>query len=137
MSNFQAFNDASSLLLNFSEFLQKQNVLGLGIGTLVGASTLEMGKALTDSVIMPLVESLTTGTVPVMEFSDLLRTVMSFLITMFVIYVVIKLSGVRLTLPVTNVRVVNPGDVKEGRLSPIVEAYKMGKSKKYGYGKKY
>lgn len=95
--------------LDFAEFLKEYNVVGLGIGTVVAQSTLDMGKSFTDTILLPLVNGILSRTVPIISYKGLLSSLVAFLVTMFVIYVAIKLFKIELTKPVSYVKIVQEG----------------------------
>lgn len=102
-------------ILGFNDFLKEYNVIGLGIGALVASLTLDMGKSFTDAVIMPAVYGITTGSVPEVSFYGLLQSTITFLVSMLVVFLLIKMFKLRLTRPIQLVQVVDPKRSYEGR----------------------
>lgn len=99
----------TQFLLDFPQFIKEFNVVGLGVGALVASNTMEIGKAFTDSIIMPLVNAIITQTVPEISYYSLVQTLVTFIVTMFVVFLMIKLFRIKLTKPVAYVRVVDEG----------------------------
>lgn len=107
--------DDLNILLDFPQFLKEFNIVGLGIGTLVANNTLEIGKAFTDSVLMPIVNGILTQTVPDISYYALVQTLLTFVVTMFVIFAMLRLFNIRMTKPVTYVRVINDATDKDAK----------------------
>lgn len=119
----------NEFLLDFTQFIKEYNVVGLGIGALVSANTMDMGKAFVDAVVMPTVTGVITGTTPTISYYSVIQSFFTFLVTMFVIFMFMRIFGVKLTKPVTYVRVVNEGFMD---LNDNAEDFgNYGKYKKY------
>lgn len=91
--------------LEFGSFLQSHNVAGLAIGFLIASSTLDTSKSLVSSAIMPLVTGLRTLKTPKFDLSPLLESLITFFITMFVAFVVIRVARIQ-AKPVPLVQVI-------------------------------
>jgi large-conductance mechanosensitive channel len=102
------FTRPDTFALNFVQFLKEYNVIGLGIGALVASNTMDIGKSLVDSLIMPIVTGIVTQTAPTFTYYSLIQSIITFLVTMFVIFFLMSVFGVKATKPVTYVRVVKP-----------------------------
>lgn len=94
--------------LDFVQFLKEYNIIGLGIGALVAQNTMDIGKSLVDSLIMPIVTGIVTRTTPTFTYYTLVQTIITFLVTMFVIFFLLSVFGVKATKPVSYVRVIEP-----------------------------
>lgn len=99
----------NEFVLDFTQFLKEYNVVGLGIGTLVSQNTMEMGKSFVDAIVMPLVTGVITRTTPTISYYSVIQSMITFIVTMFVIFAFMRIFGVKLTKPVSYVRVVNEG----------------------------
>jgi hypothetical protein len=102
------FSSPNLFALTFREFLSEFNVVGLGIGALVAQNTMEIGKSLVDSLVMPIVTGIVTGTTPTFTYYSLIQSVLTFLVAMFVIFLLMNLFGIKVTKPVSYVRIVEP-----------------------------
>jgi large-conductance mechanosensitive channel len=97
---------------SFGEYLNELNILGLALGFLTGQHAIDIGKALGDDVITPLIIAATGSlngkvSVPSIAFGKVFRQLILFVITMLVIYLVVSVMGIKVTKPVQFVRVVN------------------------------
>lgn len=92
--------------LEFGSFLQSHNVAGLAIGFLIASSTLDTAKSLVSGTIMPVVTSLRTLKTPQFNLSPLLESLITFFVTMFTAFVVIKVARIK-SQAVPLVQVVN------------------------------
>lgn len=97
---------APRFAVEFGSFLQSQNIAGLAVGFLIASTTLDTAKSLVSGGIMPLVLSLRTMKTPKFEFTPLLESVITFMVTLFVVFVIIKIGKVD-TKAVPIVQVVN------------------------------
>lgn len=94
------------LALEFGSFLQSHNVAGLAVGFLIASSTLDTSKSIVSGGIMPMVTALRTLKTPKFEFSPVLESLITFFVTMFVAFVVIRVGRIK-AQPVPLVQVVN------------------------------
>lgn len=94
------------LAVEFGSFLQSQNIAGLAVGFLIASSTLDTAKSLVSGGIMPFVESLRTLKTPKFDLTPLLESMITFFVTMFVAFVVIKIGKIE-AKPVQVVQVMN------------------------------
>jgi large-conductance mechanosensitive channel len=101
---------------DFTDFLTQYNIVGLGIGTLVAVSAYNVGANFTEAIVMPLTKALlssfqkdsTFDLMAVMQVKsqDLLKALLTFVVTMFIIYFLIKMFNIRMTRWVQWVKVV-------------------------------
>ena len=115
MSSIQIISDLGldeKLLTGFVAFIKEFNIVGLGLGALVAQNTMDIGKSLTDSFILPIVHGILSRSVPRMTIKGLLAPIVTFLVTMAVVYFLLKLTGVSMSRPVDWVRVVNTDEIK-------------------------
>lgn len=96
----------SRVAVEFGSFLQAQNIAGLAVGFLIASSTLDTAKNGVSSLIMPLVDSIKTLKAPKFELSNLLASLITWLVVMFVSFVIIRVAKVK-TTTVPIVQVVN------------------------------
>lgn len=96
----------SRIAVEFGSFLQAQNIAGLSIGFLIASSTLDTAKNVVSTSIMPLVQSMQTLKPPKFDFSPLVQSLMTFLITMFLCFVILKVGRVK-PQAVSLVQVIN------------------------------
>jgi large-conductance mechanosensitive channel len=94
------------VVTEFKDFIVDANVVGLGIGALVANNTMDIGKAITDSIVMPLVNGAVTQTVPDVSFYSLLQSLITFMVTMLVVFVLLKIFNIKTIKPVSWVHVV-------------------------------
>ena len=85
---------ASNIVMDFGNFLQSQNLVGLSLGFLVAFSTMDTTKGLTRSIIMPLIEALKTFKAPQFHFGFLIEALFNFVITMLVVFLMLKVTKV-------------------------------------------
>jgi Large-conductance mechanosensitive channel, MscL len=97
---------------DFAQFIKEFNVVGLGIASIVATNTIDIGRTITESIVMPLVNSFTTGKSPRFSFGELASSGVTFLVTMLIIFILLRLFNLSMSKPVTFVRVVNFGDVR-------------------------
>ena len=110
-------------LRNYIQFLKDFNIVGLGLGFLVGSSTAELAKDFNKTILGPLVEPLIkTITGPNMtlkvagatlEIGSFLKNILSFAITMIIVYLLIRGMAVQISKPVSFVKVVNLGELQQ------------------------
>lgn len=103
---------SENYLEDFSQFLQQYNIVGMGIGTLVAVSAYNMGREFTEAVVMPVVNAITTQGYDLagdmrMKGEGLVKAIINFLVTMFIIFFMIKLFNIKMTRWVQYVKVVN------------------------------
>lgn len=103
------FEKPDQFALDFTQFLKEYNVVGLGIGALVANNTMDIGKAIVDSLVMPIVTGIVTRTVPTFTYYGLIQSLITFIVTMFVIFFLMRIFNIRATKPVSYVRIVNEG----------------------------
>ena len=103
------FTNPDQFALDFTQFLKEYNVIGLGVGALVAQNTMDIGKAIVDSLIMPIVTGIVTRSTPTFTYYSLIQSLVTFLVTMFVIFLLMRVFGVKATKPVSYVRIVNEG----------------------------
>jgi large-conductance mechanosensitive channel len=85
---------ASNVVMDFGNFLQSQNLVGLSLGFLVAFSTMDTTKGLTRSIAMPLIEALKTFKAPQFHFGFLIEALFNFVITMLVVFLMLKVTKV-------------------------------------------
>ena len=84
----------SNVVMDFGNFLQSQNLVGLSLGFLVAFSTMDTTKGLTRSIVMPLIEAIKTFKAPQFQFGYLIEALFNFVITMLVVFLMLKVSKV-------------------------------------------
>lgn len=84
----------SNVVMDFGNFLQSQNLVGLSLGFLVAFSTMDTTKGLTRSVIMPLIEAIKSFKAPQFHFGYLIEALFNFVITMLVVFLMLKVTKV-------------------------------------------
>jgi large-conductance mechanosensitive channel len=102
------FTRPDTFALDFVQFLQEYNIVGLGIGALVASNTMDIGKSIVDSLVMPIVTGIVTRTAPTFTYYTLVQSLITFLVTMFFIFFLMSIFGVKATKPVSYVRIVEP-----------------------------
>jgi hypothetical protein len=85
---------STNVVMDFGNFIQSQNIIGLALSFLVAFSVMDGTKALTRSTIMPLVEALKTFKAPVFQLGFLVEAAFNFVVTMLVVFFVLKVSKV-------------------------------------------
>ena len=84
----------TNVVMDFGNFIQSQNIIGLALSFLVAFSTMDATKGLTRSIVMPLVESLKNFKAPVFQLGFLVEAMFNFIVTMLVVFFVLKISKV-------------------------------------------
>jgi large-conductance mechanosensitive channel len=82
--------------MDFGSFLQQQNLVGLSLSFLVAFSTMDTTKGFTRSIIMPLIEAIKTLKAPQFAFGYLIEGLFNFVITMLVVFFMLKLTSVNM-----------------------------------------
>lgn len=82
----------SQIFMDFGSFLQQQNVLGIAIGFLIAMSSMDTAKTFVRDAIMPIVHSMRTMQPPVFVFEDMIEATITFIITMFVAFIVVRIT---------------------------------------------
>jgi large-conductance mechanosensitive channel len=99
------------ILTDFASWLKEMNVIGLGVGALVGANTMAIGTSITDAVIMPVVQAIVHRTMPAFKVKAILAPILTFIVTMAVVFLLMRVFKVSLARPVDWVRVVNSDEI--------------------------
>lgn len=84
----------TNVVMDFGSFLQQQNLVGLALSFLVAFSTMDATKGFTRSIIMPLIEAIKTLKAPSFAFGYLIEGLFNFVITMLVVFFMLKLTRV-------------------------------------------
>lgn len=108
--------DLNYYFTDFTDFLTQYNIVGLGIGTLVAVSAYNVGANFTEAIVMPLAQLLMSSFKKGSDFdfvavmktksTDLLKAMLTFVVTMFIIYFLIKMFNIKMTRWVQWVKVV-------------------------------
>jgi large-conductance mechanosensitive channel len=94
------------IAVEFGTFLNAANIAGLAIGVLIATSTLDTSKSLIHTTIMPLVQSIQTLKAPTFNLSPLIESLLTFIITMFIAFIIFRIGKVK-PAPISLVQVVN------------------------------
>lgn len=92
--------------MDFNTFVKDSNIFSLGISFLIAQATLDMSKSFVGSLVMPLIQAIRTFKSPTFPVSNFLASILTFLITLLVAFVIIKTFKLQ-TKPVPLVQVVN------------------------------
>lgn len=115
MSSFKIISDMGideKFLTDFLSFIKEFNIVGMGLGALVANNTMEIGKRLTDSINLPIVHAILSRTIPRVSVKSMLSPIITFLVTMAVVYVLLRIFKVSMSRPVDWVHVVNTDELK-------------------------
>ena len=96
---------------DFGVFLKDSNIISMGLGFLIAQSTMDMSKGMVRTTIMPIIDAIRTLKTPKFEVSSLVASIITFVITLFVTFVIIKLFRLQ-AKPIQPVMVAN----SDGRL---------------------
>ena len=96
----------NQVFMDFNTWLRDTNVLGLGIGFLIGQTTLDTSKSVVSSLIMPLIQGLRALKSPQFKLGGLVESLITFVITMLVIFFLVKIFKLQTKQP-QFVQVVN------------------------------
>lgn len=97
-------------IMDFYSFIQETNIATVGISFLIAQSTLDMSKSFVGSLVMPIIQAIRTLKPPTFPISNFLATILTFFITLFISFVIVKLLRLQVK-QVPLVQVVN-SDVK-------------------------
>jgi len=85
----------NEIVLSFRDFLQDQSVAGTGIGFLLASSTLDLARVFVREGIMPFVHALRSTSVPRFDIDSIIQSLITFIITMLVIFVVVRVFNLQ------------------------------------------
>ncbi|MBQ5334461.1 MAG: large-conductance mechanosensitive channel protein MscL [Oscillospiraceae bacterium] len=87
----------------FKEFISKGNVMDMAVGVIIGGAFTSIVNALVDDILMPLIGALLVGVnfhnltltipwgnKPVLNFGTFIQAIITFLLTAFVLFMIIK-----------------------------------------------
>lgn len=101
---------------DFTQFLTQHNIIGMGIGTLVAISALQMGWQFTEAIVQPLLKAIMTlasggqfdlSAAIRCKSEGLVKAILNFIVTMFIIFFFVRLFDIKMTRWVQYVKVVN------------------------------
>ena len=101
----------------FKKFVKGFNIMGLAIGTLVGSNLAGISKALSNDLIQPIVLSvfkIINGNivVPKFEYMNIFKEIVTFGITVGLMYFILQAFKIEMKKPIQHVYVVkNDGDL--------------------------
>ena len=94
---------SKGFIAEFKEFISKGNVMDMAVGVIIGGAFTSIVNALVDDILMPLIGALLVGvnfhnlTVtipwgnhPVLNFGTFIQAIITFLLTAFVLFMIIK-----------------------------------------------
>jgi large-conductance mechanosensitive channel len=96
--------------MDFQDFIKDQQIASVGISFLIAQATLDTSKSFVGSLVMPLITAIKTMKAPQFPVANFLASIITFFITMFIAFVVVKLLRLQVK-QVPLVQVVN-SDVK-------------------------
>jgi large-conductance mechanosensitive channel len=97
---------------DFGSWLKDMNVIGLGVGALVATNTMSIGTSITDALVMPIVQAILQRTLPQFRIKQVLSPILTFFVTMAVVFLVMRVFKVSMSRPTDWVRVVNIDEIK-------------------------
>lgn len=100
------------ILTDFGQWLKEMNIVGLGVGALVANNTMSIGASLTEAVVMPVVQAILHRTVPQFKIKQVLSPILTFVVTMAVVFLMMRVFKVSLSRPVDWVRITNIEEIK-------------------------
>lgn len=87
----------NELVMSFKEFTQQQNVPGVAIGFLLAQTTLDIARTGVSEMILPLVTALRTTSPPHFDIDLIFQSIITFIVTMLIIFTVVKLFNLQTT----------------------------------------
>jgi large-conductance mechanosensitive channel len=81
----------NELVLSFKDFVLQQNVAGVGIGFLLAQTTLDLARVFVREGVLPWVSAIRTTSVPKFDLDSILQAIITFLVTMIIIFSVVKI----------------------------------------------
>lgn len=85
----------NKIVLSFKDFITDQNVAGTGIGFLLASTTLDLARVFVREGIMPFVHALRSTSAPRFDIDAILQSLITFIITMLVIFVTVRLFNLQ------------------------------------------
>lgn len=99
--------DIEKSVATFGRLMTEFNVIGVMFGVLMGNLGVETAKAISDGVVHPIVNAVTRGRTPVFNFNAVASSGFTMLSTILVIYLLFTFTPLKVSKPVTYVRVVS------------------------------
>ena len=94
---------SKGFIAEFKEFISKGNVMDMAVGVIIGGAFTSIVNALVDDILMPLIGALLVGinfhnltltipwgNKPVLNFGTFIQAIITFLLTAFVLFMIIK-----------------------------------------------
>lgn len=100
------------LFKDFGSWLKEMNVIGLGVGALVANNTMSIGASITEALVMPIVQAILQRTAPQFKVKQILSPILTFIVTMAVVFLLMRVFKVAMSRPVDWVRVTNIDEIK-------------------------
>lgn len=100
------------ILTDFGAWLKEMNIIGLGIGALVANNTMSIGGSITDALVMPIVTAILQRTVPQFRVKQIIAPILTFVVTMAVVFLLMRVFKVSMSRPVDWVRITNVEEIK-------------------------
>lgn len=90
MSEYTSLVTKNKTFLEFRDFLVESNVIGTSLGFMVASSVLDLSRTGIREILMPLVHSIRHTSIPRFEWDEVAESTVSFLISMFLVFFIIK-----------------------------------------------
>ncbi|KAF6250464.1 hypothetical protein COO60DRAFT_1646847 [Scenedesmus sp. NREL 46B-D3] len=100
------------ILTDFGSWLKEMNVIGLGVGSLVASNALIIGTSITEAVVLPIVHAIMQRTLPKFQVKQVMLPILTFLVTMAVVFLTMRIFKVSMSRPVDWVRITNIDEIK-------------------------
>jgi hypothetical protein len=84
----------SSIIVDFGNFLNQSNLLGLAVGFLIAGTVLDTSKAATAGAIMPLVESIKSLKPPQFKLGFVVEALFNFVIIMAICFGLVRFAKI-------------------------------------------
>ncbi|WIA10857.1 hypothetical protein OEZ85_011023 [Tetradesmus obliquus] len=88
------------LIFDFGTWLKEMNVIGLGVGALVATNTMSIGSSITDALVMPIVQAILQRAVPQFKIKAIISPILTFVVTMAVVFLLMRVFKVSMSRPV-------------------------------------
>ena len=93
MSEYTNLVTKNKTFVEFKDFLLESNVIGTSLGFMVASSVLDLSRTGVREVLLPLVHGIRHTSAPSIDVDEIAESFVSFLISMFLVFFIIKVGG--------------------------------------------
>lgn len=83
----------NKVFLDFKSYLEEAGVIGTALGFLTASATLDLSRTIVNELLLPNIIALRTRSIPVYDLDEVLQSVLTFFLSFFVAFAVIKIGG--------------------------------------------